>query len=167
MLKKTNYYLSLALYWSVVVSCALFVCVVLLGVLTRYVFKTPILGSVEFSRLFFLWSCFLAASLAYYQKAHISISFFSDLLPTSWLKATNIFGYGAQLLFFFVILIKSIEVVQVLWYTDLPMLNITQGWLYLPVPVAMFFMSLFCLEFFLDAFTTLPKDTEHALGTDH
>jgi len=168
MLKKANYYSSIGLYWSVVLTCSLFVLVVLLGVLTRYIFKTPILGSVELSRLFFIWSCFMAASLGYYRKAHIYISFFSDQLPSKWLRSIHVLGYGVQLVFFLVILLNSLEVVHILWDTDLPMLEATQALLYLPVPVTMFFMALFCLEFLIDALSAPPlNEATYAVGANH
>lgn len=168
LLKKINVYIGNALYWSVVLTCCLFVGVVLVGVLTRYIFKTPILGSVELSRLFFLWSCFLAAALCYYRKAHIYISFVADRFSDRWLRLASQFGYGLQLLFFVVLLYKSAEVVRILWGTDLPMLEASQALLYLPVPVSLLFMSMFCLEFLIDALLSPPaKDDTYAVGTGH
>lgn len=165
MLKRINYKISVGLYWAVVVTCSLFVGVVLLGVLTRYIFKTPILGSVELSRLFFLWSCFLAASLCYYRRAHIYISFVADRFPAKWLRLTQQFGYAVQLIFFLLMVYKSAQVVKVLWETDLPMLEASQSLLYLPVPLSLLFMSLFCLEFLADSLA--PNDTAHVAGTPH
>jgi TRAP-type transport system small permease protein len=78
---KINKRSETVLYWSTALATTGFIVFVLVGVITRYLTKTPILSFVELSRLFFVWACFLAAILAYRRKAHIAITFITDKLP--------------------------------------------------------------------------------------
>jgi len=135
--------------------------VVTLAVLTRYVFKVPILGSVELSRLLFIWACFLAAALCYYQKSHIAITFIADRLPAKAQRVLHTFLHGLSILFFGTLFYASLEVMRALWVSDLPMLGISQGWLYVPLPLMSLIMLLYALEFLQDNEQTPPGDMEN------
>lgn len=65
---------------------------------------------------------------------------------------------GALILVFLgVVFFESIGVARVLWGTRFPILQILQGWLYLPVPVASGCMFLFTLEMMRDQLRTLHR----------
>ncbi len=150
MLVKLNRFVHRCLYWTTAGTCALFLVMVLLSVLTRYVFKSPLLGSVELSRIFFLWSCFTGAALCYRQQSHIAITFLTDRLPPRLSRLLSVGLYAFQLPFLFVLGYSSIQVVNLLYPTELPMLNASQALLYLPVPVCVLCLVLFCLEFMIE-----------------
>lgn len=145
-LENINRHTERSLYWLTAVSTMIFILFVLLGVISRYLTKAPILSSIEVSRLFFVWACFLAATLAYRRNAHIAISFLTDKLP---LKAARWLEVSIQILiivFFVVIGLESVEVVRLLWFTHLPVSGISQSWLYLPVPFTALVIILFSFE---------------------
>ena len=154
MLKSLNARSGRLLFWITAFASAAFCLVIILSVFSRFVFRLPISGSVELSRLFFLWACFGAAALGYYRKAHIAITLVTDRLPAIWLKVVQMFTHAITVAFFAVILVEAIRVVVILWETYLPMLGWTQAHLYLPVVVSAFFMLLFSSEFFMDSVLT-------------
>lgn len=168
MIKKVNGYLSKLLYGVTALTCGAFLVVVLMAVLSRYILKIPLMGSIELSRMFFIWSCFMAAALCYYQKSHIAITFVTNRLSGVVIKIVQSIIYIITLAFFILIFYHSINVVSVLWNTDLPMLGVTQSWLYIPIPVCSFFIALFTIEFLLDTLNSSPeKVKEDVVGIDH
>lgn len=130
----------------------LFFMMVCLNVFTRYVLRTPILASIELSRIFFVWACFLAAAITYYKGEHIVISFVTDLLPPIFKKLVNILIQLLIILFLAGLSYWSVEVVIQLWNTEFPILGISQSWLYVPVSLISGIMLLFSLEMMVKLF---------------
>lgn len=135
------------LYWATAAATAVFFVLILLNVVARFILKSPILGSVELSRLFFVWASFLGAAICYYRHAHISISFLADRFTGKTRLGLALFIYLLSLGFFLVVGLASLQLVELLWHTSLPITKISQSWLYVPVPVSMVFMALFTLQF--------------------
>lgn len=143
------------LYWLTAISAFLFFVVVIAGVLSRYVFLTPITWSIELGRLLFLWSCFLAAAITYRKKAHIAISLITDKLPIKWQRTLDILRQILVIAFMGLITTAAIQTISLLWFSGLPVLQISQAWLYVPVPIAAISILLFSLE---DLFIVLLKN---------
>jgi TRAP-type C4-dicarboxylate transport system permease small subunit len=133
-------------FWLTAISTFLFILFVVLGVITRYLTRTPLFASIELSRLFFVWACFFAATLCYRRNAHIAISFLVDMLPWRLERAVSLLVQFITILFFIVILKESLLVVQLLWNTNLPLTGISQSWLYIPLPVVSVLFLLFSAE---------------------
>jgi TRAP-type transport system small permease protein len=144
--KQINLLIERTIFWMTACSTLIFVVFVLLSVITRYLTKTPILGSIEMSRLFFVWACFLAASLGYRRNIHIAITFIVDKLPQQWIRIIDIFIHSITVVFFAVIFKESLVVVKLLWFTHLPLSGLSQSWLYLPVPFLSLVIILFAIE---------------------
>jgi len=156
-IKLVNRYTSTFLFWSTAVTAGGFFTVIIIGVIMRYVVKEPFLGSHEVSRLLFIWATFLSASLAYRRMSHIAISFFVDQLPEIPEKIISAIVYLLTLLFFLILGYHSLSVIRDLWPTSLPVLGISQGWLYIPLPVMAVIVALFCIEQMQDTITTLKE----------
>jgi len=150
---RINKQSEVVLYWLTAATTLGFILFVLLGVITRYLTRAPILSTIELSRLFFVWSCFLAATLAYRRQAHIAISFITDKFPASLRFWSEFAVQSFTILFFLVILFESIRVVVLLWFTHLPVSGISQSWLYMPVPLASLVIILFTAESIINGFT--------------
>jgi len=146
-MRRFNRFLERLLHCGTAVSSILFFIVVLVAVLTRYILRTPILASIELSRLFFVWSCFLAAALTYRRRAHIGITLLFGKLPIALRRFFALFIHLAIMLFLAMILVQSVLVNRLLWPTDLPMLGISQAYFYLPLPIVSLFMIAFTVEF--------------------
>jgi TRAP-type C4-dicarboxylate transport system permease small subunit len=117
-----------------------FIGVVFLGVLTRYVFRAPIITSVELARIGFVWSVFLGAAVCLKNEKHTQFLFLLDRLrgtPRGALQVTiSLLSVG----FFFVVTVKGIQMAHAVLDTYFPALGCSQVWLYLPVPVCCAFM---------------------------
>jgi TRAP-type transport system small permease protein len=148
-IRSVNRILDRVAYTAIALTAIFFFCVVLGGVLMRYGWRLPILGSVELSRLLFVWSCFLAAALAYRRRAHVGLSLLVTRLGPRWRKRIEAFSHLLVFGFFAVIFVYSSQVVFLLWFTRFSILDISQGWLYLPVPVACLFLLFYTLEWLL------------------
>ena len=130
---------------------------VCINVFTRYVLKTPFIASIELSRVFFVWACFLAAGITYYKKGHIIISFIYDKFSERVKKWVSITLNILSILFFALITLWSTEVVILIWNTEFPILGISQSWLYMPVPITTLLMYIFSIEFLEEDFQSITR----------
>jgi TRAP-type C4-dicarboxylate transport system permease small subunit len=151
-MRKLNKLFDTSLYWSTAVFAMLFFGIVVVSIITRYLLRTPILASIELSRLFFVWSAFLAAAITYRQKAHVGLTFLYEKFSEKVQLAVSLLMYLSILAFLAVVLYQSLVVIQLLWQTDLPMLDISQSWLYIPLPIISICMISYTLEFIADLF---------------
>jgi TRAP-type C4-dicarboxylate transport system permease small subunit len=134
-----------------------FILIVFFGVLTRYVFRTPIITSIELARLGFVWCCFLGAALGVKRQKHVQFVFLVE----------NIGGLGRRLVrtvvsalssgFFLFLVIKGTEMVQAVQGTYFPALGLSQVWLYLPLPLSGLAMLIHGLDY-------LARDLRGLLG---
>jgi len=138
------------LFISIALSSFSFFIIVILGVFSRYVLKAPMLSSIELSRLFFVWSCFLAAALTYRKKAHVQIEFIYTKLPSALRKVILVALHFLILAFWVMILYQSIVVTVLLWPSRLPMLQISQSWFYVPLPLISLILICYTMEFLRD-----------------
>ena len=158
MIGIINKYLYRGVYWLTALTSFLFFIMVCLNVFTRYVLKTPILSSIELSRIFFVWACFLAAGITFYKNGHIVISFVTDPIPTGLRKLINVIIQILIMLFLTGISYWSIEVVLKIWNTEFPILGVSQSWLYIPLTLISMIMLLFNIEMILQ--TLKPSNPE-------
>lgn len=110
--------------------------IVFFEVLMRYVFRAPLVTSVELARLGFVWSCFLGAALGVKRGTHIRFVFFLERCDP---VRGRILQFGVSLLctaFFGLLVLKGVEMAQRVYDTYFPALGISQVWLYLPLPVS-------------------------------
>jgi TRAP-type C4-dicarboxylate transport system permease small subunit len=71
MVRRLNVLVSHAM----VIAFILMIIASSLQVITRYVFRAPLLGSEELARLFAVWLYFLGAGCAIFAREHIAIDF--------------------------------------------------------------------------------------------
>ena len=114
----------------------IFVVIVFVSVLTRYVFNYPMIESVELARLAFIWTILLAIAIGVYRRAHVAIYNLRDMLPPAWREIVAIFvhllsaGFGALMFWY------GIQLTLRVWPTSFPTLGWSQGWLYMPLAVS-------------------------------
>jgi TRAP-type C4-dicarboxylate transport system permease small subunit len=110
--------------------------IVFFEVLMRYVFRAPLITSVELARLGFVWSCFLGAALGVKRGAHIRFVFFLERCGP---LGGALLRFGVSVLsaaFFGLMFLKGIEMTQRVYETFFPALGFSQLWLYLPLPLS-------------------------------
>jgi TRAP-type C4-dicarboxylate transport system permease small subunit len=145
-MKKFNCILEKTLCGLTAVSAMGFFLIVLSAILLRRAGYSMDAG-IELSRLSFVWSCFLAAAITYRRRAHVGFTVLYERLPANGRRHCSRLLHLLILLFMLLVLAQSLYVVFKLWPTRLPMLGISQSWLYMPLSISSVFMILFTLEF--------------------
>jgi TRAP-type C4-dicarboxylate transport system permease small subunit len=112
------------------------VLIVFFEVLMRYVFRAPLITSVELSRIGFVWSCFLGAALGVKRARHIRFVFLRDRLPAGGRRALRLAVSAVSAAFFLFLVVQGAAMVGRVADTYFPALGLSQAWLYLPLPVA-------------------------------
>lgn len=108
---------------------------VFLAVLSRYVFGTAIVTSIELTRLSFIWAAFLGAAIAYHRFAHVRFTLLIEQMPRQLQAAILVAAHLAALVFAILMVREGAALVQQVWRTQFPTLGWSQGWLYLVLPV--------------------------------
>lgn len=145
---------------ATVVLAAGFTLLIFTSVMTRYVFNHPIMFSQEVSKLLFIWSAFLSATIAFRKHQHIRFEFLNSLLGNKGKVITDLILYIACLIFFLLIFYYSIQWTRIIWGTYLPVLELSQGWLYVSVIVSSFIFFVHSVELLfqtLEAFRHLGR----------
>jgi TRAP-type C4-dicarboxylate transport system permease small subunit len=104
-------------------------------VLMRYVFQAPLITSVEWARLGFVWSCFLGAALGVKRARHIRFLFLLERLPRPAARALHGAVSATCAAFFLLLVVQGAAMAQRVADTYFPALGVSQLWLYLPLPV--------------------------------
>lgn len=117
----------------VVITTTCFTALIFAAVLTRYVLNISIIWSVEMSKLLFIWSAFLSATVAFRRKAHIRFEFLNQVLGPRGIALTDIVFYLSALILFRIFIVYGTRFARIVWGTTLPVMDVSQGWLYVPV----------------------------------
>lgn len=140
-----------------VVMVICFICMVILvfsQVICRYVLNDALSWSEELASYFFHWATFLGASVAFYEKTHISVSYFVTHVPSLRVRAFLLCVADLCCLWFLGMYIdKGFEVCRLVFSfgetaTSMPWLSM--GYIQLAIPLASVFMALNVLAFFID-----------------
>lgn len=124
-----------------------FISVVFLGVLTRYVFHAPIVSSIELARISFVWAAFLGAAICFKSEKHTQFAFLLDAVSAPVRAAFKVGIAFLCLGFFAFLVVKGVQMVQMVEATYFPALGWSQLWLYLPLPLSACCMCLHALAF--------------------
>lgn len=135
---------------ATIITTVAFTLLVFVSVLTRYVFEHPILFAQEVSKLLFVWSAFLAATIAFRRKAHIRFEFLNHRFGRRGLLATDLLLYVFSIVLFAIVFVHGIRFTRIVWPTILPVLTVSQGWLYVPVVVTAVIFIVHSLRLGLD-----------------
>jgi TRAP-type C4-dicarboxylate transport system permease small subunit len=65
-----------------IISAIAFALLIFVAVLSRYVFHFSLIFSVEISKLLFVWSAFLAATIGFKRKSHIMFNIYLAIKGT-------------------------------------------------------------------------------------
>lgn len=118
-----------------------FTLLVFLAVLTRFVFQVPIVSSLEYSRICFVWFCFLGGSLAYKTKAHVRFVFMISKFPKLYAEWIQLAANLLCLTFFSVMFYQSVLLNIKVTITKFPASGLPYAVMYLSLPVAMLFCA--------------------------
>ncbi len=121
--------------------------IILAGVITRFILKISFTTSMEYSRIFFVWFCFIGSTLAFKRGQHIQFTFVLKKLKG---KAYNFASIGIDLIclsFFCILLFQSIKLAKKVSMTVFPASHISYSVMYISLPIAAVFFIIHTLYF--------------------
>lgn len=125
---------------------------VFLQVLIRFVFKYPLPWTEEVSRIAFVYSIFVGATIAVREKAHLNVDFLLVALPAVVARAVKFLGATLMAVFLSVMTWQGIEFVRVTGVQVTPVMQVPFRYLYLIIPSSGGLMLLYLILATLDDF---------------
>ena len=105
----------------------LIVALLLIGVVSRYVFSNPVIWIDEVASIAFLWVAMLGSVLAVDRNEHLRLNLFVEMLPKRLGRFVHTFALLVVASFFLFMLHPSIEYVQSEWAIRTPALDLPNG----------------------------------------
>lgn len=121
---------------------AFFTLVLVVSVGSRYLFQLPIVTSIELTRIAFVWAAFLGASVGVKRGVHVRVVALVSAAPPAFQRLAPAVVHGSILVFATLMAWHGWALTQRMFVTTFPTLGISQGWLYLSVPVTGALMAL-------------------------
>ena len=121
-------------------SAGFFVCV-LVQVFYRYVLEAPLPWTEELARYLFVWAAMLAAAVSVGRNDQFSIPLVADALPA---RARHVLEFAIVVLglaFALVMVWHGWAMAMRLWIAISPVLPVSQGLVYLVIPIAGAYMA--------------------------
>jgi len=116
---------------------------VFLQVLIRFVFKYPLPWTEEVSRIAFVYSIFVGATIAVREKTHLNIDVILVLLPKGMARAITVFGALLVGIFLGFVTWEGVVLVRATGVQMTPVMQIPFRYLYLVVPASGALMLLY------------------------
>jgi TRAP-type C4-dicarboxylate transport system permease small subunit len=135
-------------------------------VVTRFILKNPSNWTEELATCLMIWVGLLGSAVALNRGAHLGIDYFVGKLPQKKRLFTEIFVYTCISAFSVsVLLIGGTRLVLITFMQGgiLPALGILLGYVYLAVPIAGFFLSLYSIEFLIETIIKIKNLSKHAI----
>lgn len=125
---------------------AIFVLVILLQVLFRYVLQAPIEWYLEVVEISFMWALFMGISIGYKAGSHIQFVILFDRLPPLVQRGLAFICQGIGLAFFVFMIVYGFQFFLFSRNYFMPTIEISQQWKFLCVPISGFIMAVHTLE---------------------
>src|SRR5580693_3302412 len=124
--------LERALAWATEVPAAALVgveiLVLLIGVVSRYVFNSPLTWSDELASTLFLWLAMLGSVIALRRGEHMRLAFLVGLAPPRWRHWLETFATMVVAAFLVAMIAPARDYVEVQWFITTPALEIRDGY---------------------------------------
>jgi len=102
--------------------------VLLVGVISRYIFNRPLTWSDELASILFLWLAMLGSVIALRRSEHMRLAFLVGLAPPRWRRFLETLATGVVVAFLIGIIAPARDYVEVQWYITTPALEIHDGY---------------------------------------
>ena len=110
------------------------VAVLLIGVIARYVFRSPLIWTEELAQAVFLWLGMIGATVALNRGEHMRMTALIVRASPGPRLGLEAFAAATGLLFLAVVIQPAIEYVQEVTRIEMPGLGISKAWLTAPLP---------------------------------
>ncbi len=118
---------------------------VFLQVLIRFVFKYPLPWTEEVSRIAFVYSIFVGATIAVREKAHLNVDFMLVVLPPGVARTVKLVGTVLVGIFLVYMTWQGIAFVQATGVQVTPVMQVPFRYLYLIIPSSGALMLLYLI----------------------
>lgn len=124
------------LEYPVLILSVLMIVSVLAGVFFRYVLRSPLGWSEEFSRYIMIWMAFLSVALCLWRHEHVGVTMFIKKLPRIVAKVVIFVSNGLVMLFLSVLLIYGLKMAERGKSVTATGLGTSMEWWLMAVPVS-------------------------------
>ncbi|MGB3247117.1 MAG: TRAP transporter small permease [Sulfitobacter sp.] len=133
--------------------------VTLLAVITALVFVaavmrfagSPIIWSVDLAQLLFIWVCFIGATRAMRQKAHLGVDFFVQLLPQRIRLIVETLLASFFIAFLLVLAFEGYKLTMLNWERVFGDSGLSYAWVTIAVPAGSILLSMSIFANLIDA----------------
>jgi TRAP-type C4-dicarboxylate transport system permease small subunit len=132
--------------YVLILLMALLLCVVTVGMTTRYVVPGWFVWSDELTRFTLVWVTFVGATAALRRSMHIGVDIFVNLFKPSIRRSLTIISTCLIVLSIVLIAVYSISLFRLSQTQLYPALRIPIAWVYAIMPISAVLMGLFALE---------------------
>ena len=129
--------------------------VLIVSVFSRYVFQLSIVTTTEMTRIAFVWGVFLGAAAGVSRGVHVRVVALVSRLPSVFGPVVPAIVHGSFLIFAGLMIWHGASLTERMTVTTFPTLGISQGWLYLALPVSGMLIALHALA---DLLTLRPVE---------
>ncbi|MGY3127233.1 TRAP-type C4-dicarboxylate transport system permease small subunit [Agrococcus sp. UYP33] len=138
-----------------VVLFAVLVLLVAWQVFTRLVLGEPSAWSEEAARYAFVWVSLIGIAIAVGEKADVIMDFLVERLPRSLQRVADIIAYLATLAFvLYVMVLGGLQQSMLAWAQKNPLLPLSQGQLYLVLPISGVLLTIYLLIHIVGTFSS-------------
>lgn len=118
-----------------VITFALIACIVLLQVVFRYAFHTPLRWSEEMARYLQIWMIMLGGAIAMRSKSHLAIDILTASFPPKVKRAVGVVVYVIVIVFFLIVTVFGAQLVVKTASQLSPAMSINMSMVYAALPV--------------------------------
>lgn len=141
------------------VSGALMTLFVVVQVIARYLFHSPLSWTEEFSRIMFFWITFVGAAIALRTDQHITVTAFVNILPARIRLLINIIVRLLTIPFVIIVSYGGIKISWSMKASSTPALRISLAWFYVPVAIGGIFLTFYAIFKLIDVIYSSRGDS--------
>ncbi len=163
MISTLNKIIGSLLFWTIAVIHGVVVVVLFSGVVMRYVFNAPLFWSEEICLLGLVWLTFLGGAVLVRQDKNVSITIFTDLLPTRVMRPIGQINHVLILICMVVMIWQGSVLTERLSYSTTPALRISEFWFAAALLVGFIIMLYYQIQRFIGDLRGLPAFPEESI----
>ncbi len=130
------------LEWLAAALVAADIAILLIGVIARYAFRSPLIWTDDLAQAVFLWLGMIGATVALNRGEHMRMTALIVRAPPGPRQGLEAFAAAAGLLFLAAVIQPAVEYVQEVARIEIPGLGISKAWLTMPLPCGFALMIL-------------------------
>ena len=114
--------------------------VVMIGIVSRYIFRAPIFGTDELARYLMFYMVMLGSAVAFREEKHPALLFIIQKFPTRFVKVWNVIKDTILIIILIIIFKEGCNIALNGIMMKTPALRISSFWIYLALPVGALLM---------------------------